>query len=459
MKQSTTDRLYADDRAAFVAWAQKKYRSTAATLGGLCSASQRTPQEMYADWLTRQANSAATEMAADMQMRQRRQGAPKLRREASKLAGAITVATTAAAESASPAARAWRLHEITQELRAIGDDRTYPAPTIANAHLLGVVRADGPGFGRRGLQYECHPSYSRSGVTADTDPHYVWRDGGGEVDSRYLPQVAKDGRAEYVRAEREIAIQAYVVHVGQRLLPRVNGGDLRPLAIPATWRVVGGKLCRGDGATIALTAAGLAATRGRAKRLMAAFAAPASSIRRQRAIVRAMREHCPVGCVVRTPAPLLWWAGSSTADQRRAWTAQVCWEQIATGETYHPYVGDSLRDFLCVRFTGLALAASRAVAQFATRATAARQEDRNRQLDAMIATHAACIFVSVEDAIVAGNCEAGVRAAVPAIVAALDPAGEVGAVSLAHLLSVRQDLSARRAARVAAARYAHQHWA
>jgi hypothetical protein len=42
-----------------------------------------------------------------------------------------------------------------------------------------------------------------------SDPHYIWRDGGGVVEQRYLPKVAKDGRAEYVRATHDNYVRAF----------------------------------------------------------------------------------------------------------------------------------------------------------------------------------------------------------------------------------------------------------
>ncbi len=48
-------------------------------------------------------------------------------------------------------------------------------------------------------------------VLADEEPYYVWRKGGGRVDSRYLPAVARDGRAVYCRADRQLEVPLYAV--------------------------------------------------------------------------------------------------------------------------------------------------------------------------------------------------------------------------------------------------------
>lgn len=114
----------------------------------------------------------------------------------------------------------------------------------------------------------------------------------------------------------------------------------------------------------------------------------------------------------------------------------------ATGEIYHTSAGATLR--------GLAAAA---IAALQKRAIQRRQVARNAELDALIAQRGSTIYVGVADSINSGNCESGTRLAIPTIVAALHADGEVGAVTVAHLLSVRDDSYTRRAARVAALRY------
>jgi hypothetical protein len=42
-----------------------------------------------------------------------------------------------------------------------------------------------------------------------SDPYYTWREGGGVVEQKYLPQVARDGRAEYVRATHDNYVRAF----------------------------------------------------------------------------------------------------------------------------------------------------------------------------------------------------------------------------------------------------------
>jgi hypothetical protein len=56
---------------------------------------------------------------------------------------------------------------------------------------------------RRGNDHAVSATSSAIYECDHTPPHYIWRDTGKEVDDRYLPAVARDGRARYVRASRD----------------------------------------------------------------------------------------------------------------------------------------------------------------------------------------------------------------------------------------------------------------
>jgi hypothetical protein len=83
-----------------------------------------------------------------------------------------------------------------------------------------------------------------------------------------------------------------------------------------------------------------------------------------------------------------------------------------------------------------------------------RINSRNAELDALIKSQPARIWVSVEDSLAAGNCKAGTQNFVSTVLEKLQPAGEIGAVRADVLLSIRNDDFTRRAARVAALRLA-----
>jgi hypothetical protein len=116
----------------------------------------------------------------------------------------------------------------------------------------------------------------------------------------------------------------------------------------------------------------------------------------------------------------------------------LCIEELATGDLYHH---NDPRHII-----------ARALMSFALRERDRSQNARNKRIRDYVAEHSDSIWVSVADSLAAGNCEAGTRAALPAILASLNPVGDVGAVTAAHLLSVRDDSATRRAVAVAALR-------
>jgi hypothetical protein len=76
-------------------------------------------------------------------------------------------------------------------------------PPVPDVHLLTIdpqlVRRFGASITMTGEDATLTACLESSHGT-HSEPHYVWREGGGVVEQRYLPKVAKDGRAEYVRA-------------------------------------------------------------------------------------------------------------------------------------------------------------------------------------------------------------------------------------------------------------------
>lgn len=86
-------------------------------------------------------------------------------------------------------------------------------PPVPDVHLLTIdpqiVRRFGASITMTGDDATLTPCLESSHGT-HSEPYYVWRDGGGVVPDRYLPKVAKDGRAEYIRATHDNHVRAFV---------------------------------------------------------------------------------------------------------------------------------------------------------------------------------------------------------------------------------------------------------
>jgi len=88
------------------------------------------------------------------------------------------------------------------------------------------------------------------------------------------------------------------------------------------------------------------------------------------------------------------------------------------------------------------------------RQTNARLAARNAYLDAYLDANAARVFVSVEDSLSVGNCKPATESFRAQLAQVLQASGELGAVTAAVILKLRNDEYTRRACRAAALRYA-----
>jgi hypothetical protein len=90
---------------------------------------------------------------------------------------------------------------------------------------------------------------------------------------------------------------------------------------------------------------------------------------------------------------------------------------------------------------------------FAKRAVERRLKARNEALDAYLAAHAGRIYVTAEDSLAVGNCSSQTDVFRSRLVDHVGASGEIGAVSAAVILSLRDDDYTRRACRAATLRY------
>lgn len=119
-----------------------------------------------------------------------------------------------------------------------------------------------------------------------------------------------------------------------------------------------------------------------------------------------------------------------------------CVWEISTGEAYH------------AKGIPLGRVLSSARAAFASRALQEKQTAARAALDRLLAQRGHAVWVSVSDSLSAGNCAHGTDAFVQQLRAHLGADGEIGAVTAAAILAMRDDAYTRRACHVAAARAA-----
>lgn len=136
------------------------------------------------------------------------------------------------------------------------------------------------------------------------------------------------------------------------------------------------------------------------------------------------------------------------AAYRRGWTVgkdqgKLTLVEPSTGEVWH--IDDLMPQTI-------AQAPARAAQAFAQRAAQKRQTARNAELDRVLSERGTSIWVTVDDSTGAGNCPHGTDHFRKQLASRLGATGEIGAVTAATILAVRDDSYTRRACRAAAMR-------